>query len=118
MLSSHRSNWLHSTNHVLFVLIIVAFAAVYICSPTRAVAQPGHTVVVDGDIAVVGTPWQDGYTGAAHILRRSGDNWDIEQTLAVGSDYGQFGKSVAVNGDIIAIGAPWHDLMRVSALIV
>ena len=73
-----------------------------------------HAVALDENVAVVGAAWHDSYAGAAYVLRRSGDTWNIEQTL-VAPDVGRydhFGSSVAVDGDYIAVGSPWQNLFR------
>jgi hypothetical protein len=76
-----------------------------------------YAAVVSGDRAVVGIQWQDGFKGAAYVLRNESGTWVIEQRLSPDDlgRYDHFGSSVAVSDDIILIGAPWHDLFRGAA---
>jgi hypothetical protein len=100
---------------VFFVLIIVlAVGLTAVAATGPANAQPRYAVAHDGDVAVAGTPWQEEYAGSAHVLRRSGDEWRVVQTLSVDGAglYDRFGSSVAIDGDYIAVGAPWKDLFR------
>jgi hypothetical protein len=71
----------------------------------------GHSVAVDGDIAVIGSPRDDqtGFddAGSAYVFTRSGATWTEHQKL-VASDpefEAHFGSSVAIDGDLIVIGA-------------
>ncbi len=71
----------------------------------------GSSVVVEGDIAVVGAPNtnHDGVAdvGTAYIFRRSGSSWVEEQKLLAldGARLDLFGGSVAISGDTIIVGA-------------
>ncbi len=77
----------------------------------------GLTSAIDGDIAVVGAPYEDGSgaeRGAVYVFSRDqgGTNvWGLVTKLVasdgVDSDY--FGGSVAVSGDTIVVGAPGAD---------
>ena len=82
--------------------------------------QFGHSVAVDGDVAVVGELVGDGAgpatdTGRAYVFRYDSlnDEWDFEQTLAApGADansFDHFGQDVAVDGSHIVIGARFDD---------
>lgn len=77
----------------------------------------GHSVAINGDIAVVGEPFDDANglnAGAAHVYRRSpvkggSAGWFHEATI-YGSDAGvsdRFGYAVAVCGERIVVGAPY-----------
>ena len=74
----------------------------------------GGSVALVGDLAVIGTPGQDGVeeeTGAAYIFRFDSDTatW-IEQakvSAADGMSFDRFGWSVSVSGEAILVGA--HD---------
>lgn len=80
----------------------------------REFAQFGTAVDVEGDVAVVGAPFDrvDGvWTGGAYVFRRGPDGaWVLEATLRpVGFSplsETQFGASVAVSGDVAAVAAP------------
>ncbi len=76
-------------------------------------------VAVSGDRAVIGAEWQDGFRGAAYVLRRDGAGWIVEQRISPESlsGYDRFGGSVAIEGKRIVIGAPWQDLMRGAAYV-
>jgi hypothetical protein len=70
----------------------------------------GSAVAVLGDVAVVGAPNHDAAgadAGEAHVLRRTGDAWTHEATLA-GADlaaYDYFGFAVALERDLVFAGA-------------
>jgi hypothetical protein len=69
----------------------------------------GHSVSVDGDVAVVGTfpLLGSGVPGAAYVFRDTGSGWVQEEELAAsdaGADH-QFGSSVSASGDAILVGA-------------
>ena len=80
----------------------------------REFAQFGAAVDVEGDVAIVGAPFDrtDGvWTGGAHVFRRGPDGgWALEATLRpVGFDplsETQFGAHVAISGDVAAVSAP------------
>ncbi|MBN2841028.1 MAG: FG-GAP repeat protein, partial [Coriobacteriia bacterium] len=68
----------------------------------------GHVVDIDGDTAVVGSPWDDSERGSAYVYIRTAVGWAFQQRLtapvtAVGD---HFGQSAAVSGDVIVVGAP------------
>jgi len=76
----------------------------------------GISLDLDGDIAVVGVPWDDHNglvdAGSAHLFLRSGGEWS-EQAWLTASDAAQreeFGHAVAVDVDRALIGAPLDDL--------
>jgi hypothetical protein len=78
----------------------------------------GTSVAIDGDIIVVGAPYDDHEggidAGAAYVFRRMDGEW-IERAKLVppGTQPGiQFGASVAIDGDRIAVGAPDDDGVR------
>ncbi len=73
-----------------------------------------YSVRTDGDFAVVGAQWHDGFKGAAYVLRREGGEWVVEQKLSPGDlgRYDHFGSSLAISGDFIVVGASWHDMLR------
>ena len=79
-------------------------------------ARFGSAVAVDGDVAVVGAPFEDdggiADRGAAYIFRFSAaETWDLETRLVApdGAVNDQFGASVAVSGDQVIVGAPLRD---------
>ena len=84
-------------------------------APVRAaeITSPAlsHVVVVSGEYAVVGAPWQDGFAGAAWIVERSGSDWVFRQALTADglSRRAHFGASVSMGGSYVAVGAPWHN---------
>ncbi|MCK4548758.1 MAG: hypothetical protein KAU49_01265, partial [Candidatus Krumholzibacteria bacterium] len=48
-------------------------------SASDAGIRPAYSVDISGDLAVIGASWEDGYRGAAYVLRRDGIDWVIEQ---------------------------------------
>jgi hypothetical protein len=74
----------------------------------------GYAVAIDGDYAVVGAQWHDGFKGAAYIFERKGDGWTEVQKLSP-PDLGRFdhfGSTVSISGDYAVVAATWHDLLR------
>lgn len=73
--------------------------------------QLGHRVDVQGDVAVVGAPFDDhaGGTdaGAVYVYRRTGTTWAEEAKLTevAAATGNRFGWSVAVSVDTIVVGA-------------
>src|SRR3990167_2440021 len=64
----------------------------------------GDSVAINGDTAIVGSPYDDNAesnSGSAYIFVRNGDTWEEKKKLtasdAAASDY--FGYSVAISGD-------------------
>ncbi|MGH2829465.1 MAG: thrombospondin type 3 repeat-containing protein [Actinomycetota bacterium] len=74
----------------------------------------GTSVAIDGDVAIVGTPEDNGPgndSGSAYVFRRTGSTWAFEQRITApdaGSD-DRFGQSVSISGDAVAVGAPEDD---------
>ena len=83
--------------------------------------QFGMSVAVDGDIVVVGRPFEwdsdwgpsvtTGSQGAVHVFESDGDGGWAETKLTASDpgDQDQFGSSVAVSGDRIVVGAGGDD---------
>lgn len=72
----------------------------------------GVSVAVDGDVAVVGAPF-DGdphgeNAGSAYVLERAAGSWTRRAKLVArdGDPGDRFGHSVAVGGDVAVVGAP------------
>jgi FG-GAP repeat protein len=75
----------------------------------------GSSVVISGEMVVVGAPFDDGTAGidqgAAYVFARSGGVWSEQQKL-LASDAAvadQFGSSVAISGKTVVVGAPFDD---------
>lgn len=70
-------------------------------------ARFGVSVSLDGDSALVGSPY-GGVPGSAHVFERVGDLWRRGQTLTMPNSLAGdlFGKSVALDGDALVVGAP------------
>jgi uncharacterized repeat protein (TIGR01451 family) len=67
----------------------------------------GHSVAIDGDTVVVGTPFQTFQSGSAYVFARSGSVWALQQKL-VASDAAptdQFGFAVSLSADTAIVGA-------------
>lgn len=81
--------------------------------PAAAVPQgAGYSVALDGDRAVVGAPYLNGYTGTAYVYDRINGTWTLTATLTASPQVvGQgVGWSVALDGDRIALGIPGDDV--------
>ncbi|NIM05543.1 MAG: hypothetical protein GTO53_06100, partial [Planctomycetales bacterium] len=78
-----------------------------------------YAMAIDGDYAIVGAQWHDGFKGAAHIFKRKGDGWIQVQKLSP-PDLGRFdhfGSAVSISGDYAVVAATWHDLLRGAAYV-
>jgi Bacterial Ig-like domain (group 3)/FG-GAP repeat/FG-GAP-like repeat len=75
-------------------------------------ARFGRSVAIDGDTAVVGSPYDDTAAGldggSAYVFVRAGDAWVQQAQLfpAPAAQEALFGSSVSVHGDTIVVGAP------------
>ena len=86
----------------------------------------GFSVDIDGDVAVVGVPFQDYDASGANSLSSAGaayvyskdqggtDNWgQVKKIVATGTNGrnqgDDFGEFVAIDGDIIVVGADDHE---------
>ena len=92
-------------------------------TPTDGAAgdEFGTATAIDGEVAVVGAPFDDDFcdmgtpdctSGVAYAFSRSGSAWTQEAKLShVAADprFDQFGFAVAYQNDIAVIGAPFGD---------
>ncbi|MEW6744543.1 MAG: FG-GAP repeat protein [Planctomycetota bacterium] len=74
----------------------------------------GWRVSVDGDVLIVGAPYDDDKgtdSGSAYVYRYNGTSWDEEKKLTAsdGAPGDQYGYSLAVDGDLMLVGAPYDD---------
>ncbi|UCB53502.1 MAG: hypothetical protein JSV10_05355, partial [Candidatus Zixiibacteriota bacterium] len=79
----------------------------------------GYAMAIDGDYAIVGAEWHDGFKGGAYIFKRKGDGWTEVQKLSP-PDLGRFdhfGSTVSISGDYAVVAATWHDLLRGAAYV-
>jgi len=74
----------------------------------------GRSVAIDGDMAIVGSPYDDDAgtsSGSAYVFVRNGDMWEETKKLTArdtaAGDY--FGWSVAISGDVVIVGADEDD---------
>jgi acetyltransferase-like isoleucine patch superfamily enzyme len=72
--------------------------------------QFGYSVAIDGDTAVIGSPWDDDAainSGSVYVFTRSGTTWTQQAKLtASDADLADlFGFSVALAGDTVVMGA-------------
>jgi len=70
--------------------------------------QFGHSIAIDGNIAVVGSPFHNSNNGAAYIFERDSfsGTWNQIQKLTSSSPLGgQFGKNVNLDGNTILVSA-------------
>jgi hypothetical protein len=71
----------------------------------------GGAVSLSGEVAVVGQAYfdTDVYTGEAYVFRRTGDTWQIEQSLTAwgpgANSHDHFGAAVSVSGEVIMVSA-------------
>ena len=67
----------------------------------------GHSVAIDGDIAVVGAWGVAANTGAAYVFVKEYGRWELQQVLRApaGLPKDRFGHDVAVQGDTVVAGA-------------
>ena len=80
----------------------------------------GWSVALDGNRALVGAPYRDGFRGTAYIFDLSGGNWNERADISLGSDASggdYFGWSVALDGNRALVGAPYRDGFRGAAYI-
>ncbi len=80
-------------------------------SDGREDAEYGDAVSIDGDVAIIGAPYDDELawaSGAAYVYEREGTTWTERIRLTVPDNwyYCLFGRSVAVDGDTALVGAP------------
>ncbi|HEX9696866.1 MAG TPA: FG-GAP repeat protein [Actinomycetota bacterium] len=73
-------------------------------------AQFGVSVSVSGDTAVVGSWFDDSFSGSAYVFSRSGSTWTQQAKLTAtdAAAFDQFGVSVSVSGDTAVVGS-WYD---------
>ena len=90
-------------------------------SNTDAAARFGSSVAVAGDLAVVGSNWENSGTtgvnstpdtsasrsGAAYVFERSGTQWSQKAYLKAANtgSNDSFGQSVAVSGETVVVGS-------------
>lgn len=74
----------------------------------------GHAVSMDGDLAVIGAPYDDDRgedSGSAYIFERVSGVWTqaAKLTAADGAAYDGFGSAVAISGQTVLVGSPYDD---------
>ena len=67
----------------------------------------GASVAIDGDIAVIGTPFESAGAGAAYVFERVQSRWSQVQRISAQDAQAdaQFGTVLAISGDRIVVGA-------------
>ena len=70
----------------------------------------GYSVAIDGDIAVIGVPFDNDNgsgSGSVYVFTRSGSIWSEQQKLTASDGEGldEFGHSVAIDGNTVVVGA-------------
>ncbi|MCI0651205.1 MAG: PKD domain-containing protein [Planctomycetes bacterium] len=83
-------------------------------------AQFGYSVAIDGDVALVGSPFDSGAgieAGAALLFRYDGGGWTEEGALSAGGIgfYEWFGTAVAIEEDVAVVGAMLDDEVAADA---
>ncbi|MEW6743220.1 MAG: FG-GAP repeat protein [Planctomycetota bacterium] len=71
----------------------------------------GWAIAMDGDVAVLGAPFEDG-GGVAYVYRRADDRWEFSQRLEASdrAPRARFGIDVAIHGWWIVVGADSADV--------
>ncbi|MFH1270291.1 MAG: FG-GAP repeat protein [Nanoarchaeota archaeon] len=74
----------------------------------------GYSVSVSGDVAVVGSPYDDDLgsdSGSVYVYRFDGNEWVEEQKLVApdGAATDRFGRSVSISNNAIVVGAVADD---------
>jgi len=72
--------------------------------------QFGSAVAIQGNVAVVGAPWDAPMgvaSGAAYVFEKTNSGWQLQQKLTADESavFRLFGASVAIDGDRIVVGA-------------
>jgi len=74
----------------------------------------GYAVARDGDYAIIGAPWHNGFAGAGYIYRWDNGSWQPVQTLTppdLGS-YDHLGGAVDIQGNTAVVAASWQALIE------
>ncbi len=74
--------------------------------------QFGNAVSLDGDTALIGSPYNDSTdTGSAYVFTRSGSSWSQQAKLTASdaASYDYFGNAVSLSGDTALISAHGDD---------
>lgn len=79
----------------------------------RSGDRAGFAVAIDGDTAVVSSPYRAAFSGEVFIYRRraapEGPRWEIEANIKPPEAGSLFGHDVSIDGDVLAIGQPYAD---------
>jgi hypothetical protein len=79
---------------------------------TASFDQFGSSIALEGDLLVVGAPYDDipggRGAGSVYVFVRAGASWTLQQKIFApeASDGGHFGTAVALSGDTLAVAAP------------
>jgi hypothetical protein len=83
--------------------------------PVSKNANFGYTVAVDGDYAIIGSPWDSVGTkqlvGTVQVFKKQNGKWaQVQEIMASDGKAGDlFGYSVAIKDSYLVVGAPDHD---------
>jgi hypothetical protein len=71
----------------------------------------GSCVALDGELMVVGSPYDDATSGAVHVFRRSGDRWNLVQRITHPQPalFNEFGIALDLLDGRLAVGATGDD---------
>lgn len=76
-------------------------------------ARFGGAVAIEGNLLVVGAPWDDGWQGAAYLYERDGRTWKQVARIAPEAAVGdRFGARVAIEGGVVSVGAEGGAVVR------
>lgn len=80
----------------------------------------GHSVTLNGNLALVGSTGDETTPGSAYMYRFDGSSWQEEQKLVPSDSEADdlFGFAVAVDDDLAVVGAPLHGANLVGAAYV
>lgn len=110
---SERSLW--ALMSVVLAFIFMAASSAFALTETEIVASDalpgdifGHSVSINGDVALVGSPLGNAGRGSAYVYRWNGSSWVEEQELVASDGLIEdfFGQSVSISGDVAVVGAP------------
>ncbi len=70
----------------------------------------GVSVAIEGNVAVVGAPWDNSRVGSAYVFEFGGTQWIQVARLTASGTTGinDFGTRVDISGDVVVVGAPFY----------
>ncbi|MEZ4654143.1 MAG: hypothetical protein R3E12_11305 [Candidatus Eisenbacteria bacterium] len=99
---------------LLFPLLPLSSFATDTSPDITFVSSLEYEVASTDEWMVVGAPWHDDFRGAAYVMHRSGNAWEVVQRLSP-SDLGNhdhFGSAVEIRRNEILASASWQEMLR------